>query len=221
MTEVLENVKVRLYKFQALKDENDLKRLKKIIKTGKFWCSNFWDLNDPMEGVYKAFIDPRTIKRIFEKKSTYKICAFSGETGLNNLSLWGYYANGFKGIAIEILVAEIDIKKINYVSDQIFDSHNIEVIEILTRKLLDWQHENEYRFLTQSNKKSHKIGEITKVYFGNPYEGLNNSGKIIGKSKTLKTYNKLKIKLQETCDTENISWEDYDRALIMNRRPNN
>ena len=48
-----ESLKVKLYKFRPLADDRDFERLKEILKTGKFYCPKFPDLNDPMEGVYR------------------------------------------------------------------------------------------------------------------------------------------------------------------------
>ena len=41
-----------LYKFRTLGSNDDLKRIKDIIENGEFWCSKFYEMNDPMEGVY-------------------------------------------------------------------------------------------------------------------------------------------------------------------------
>ena len=46
---------MKVYKFRKLTNESDLDRLKGILETGNFWCSNFWDLNDPMEGVFSTY----------------------------------------------------------------------------------------------------------------------------------------------------------------------
>ena len=200
--------KLKLYKFRELGTDDDFERLKSIIETGCFWCSNFWDLNDPMEGVYRnPKIIGDEIGKIFENKAGYKICSFSGKNGLKNPLVWGYYANGFKGVAIEIEVKKNDseIKEIKYLSKKEFKSATNDVIEILTKKLDNWKHENEFRFLkeTQYNNE-HEIGNITKVFFGNPYGKLINSDDVIRKSEKLKKYNELKIKLREICKGKGI-----------------
>lgn len=45
---------ITIYKFRLLKSCEDLYRIEDIIKAGKFWYSKFFELNDPMEGVYRA-----------------------------------------------------------------------------------------------------------------------------------------------------------------------
>jgi|GEM_PF-5983772 hypothetical protein len=44
---------MKLYKFRPLGSCLDLERAQEILAQGKFWCSPFWELNDPMEGVYR------------------------------------------------------------------------------------------------------------------------------------------------------------------------
>ena len=61
-----------------------------------------------------------------------------------------------------------------------FEKNLDDAITIITRKYNDWEHENEYRFLIKSNQNKQKIGNILKIYFGNPYGNLvNTSGKSV------------------------------------------
>jgi len=109
--------KLKLYKFRSLGTELDVCRLKSLIETGHFWCSKIWDLNDPMEGVYRnSNFNTEDIERIFSDKNNHLICSFSGEKGFKNPLLWGYYANGFKGAVIEIEVEKDNdyIKRMDY-----------------------------------------------------------------------------------------------------------
>ena len=43
---------LKLYKFRSLGEPNSVNRVVGILRTKKFWCSKFWDMNDPMEGVF-------------------------------------------------------------------------------------------------------------------------------------------------------------------------
>ena len=207
--------------------------MKEIIdEESEFWCSFFWELNDPMEGVFHFYIKQNgdknkdennkklkiLLSKIYNEKEKYKICSFSGKNGFINPLLWGYYANGFKGVAIEIEVKKKNIYKIQYVSEILpitksKEDINVEdVKEILTRKLNNWQHEYEFRFLVEDNgedKKNHmhKIGTITNVYFGDPYGNLTNSHDIKQK-KAIKNYNDNKKKLKEILDKKNIGHKD-------------
>lgn len=110
------------------------------------------------------------------------ICSFSGKRGFSNPALWGYYANGFKGIAIEIEVRDAEVRKVKYVDDvtRVMDSDSRDdvVDRILTTKLSCWRHEGEYRYLTKDDRGYHAIGEITGLYFGNPYGNVGNSSDV-------------------------------------------
>ncbi len=192
---------MKLYKFRALANDRDLERLKGILKTGEFWCSKFSELNDPMEGVYTVLNGHNVsgaIDLIYNEKEKYKICSFSGEEAFSNPPMWGYYANGFKGMAIEIEIDEHDVEPIGYVDDILHllkvDS-DVEIKKILTSKLKFWKHEAEYRFLKESENNFHKIGEITGVYFGDPYGDVENRQEIEKESGSLSEYKKLKGEL--------------------------
>lgn len=193
---------MKIYKFRPLISSLDYSKLKEILETGNFWCSNFWDLNDPMEGVFSYYgINAEKIKRgiedIYNVKNKYKICSFSGVEGFKKHSMWGYYAGGFKGVAIEIKIEDDKVEKIRY-EEKIVDifpgdnNINSSVKKIFTRKLKVWANEDEYRFLVESeNNNYHKIGKITAIYFGAPYGDLMNSG-LIQEKENLLNYNKLK-----------------------------
>ena len=114
--------KLKLVKFRSLANQKDLDRAINIITTGKFWCTKLWNMNDPMEGVYSTS-NRDIIPKMFTEKNKYVICSFSDNSDDNipkkpiqNPLLWGYYANGFKGIAIEIEEDESNVKKVDYIS---------------------------------------------------------------------------------------------------------
>jgi len=67
----------------------------------------------------------------------------------------------------------------------------------------------EFRFLTRSTKNKQKIGEISKVYFGNPYEGLRNTENIVKESNSLRRYLKYKNQLIELCESKKIEYQNY------------
>lgn len=152
----LRSLKVKLYKFRPLSNNRDFKRLKSILKTGKFWCSKFSELNDPMEGAFTALNASNVseiIDSIYNEKERYKICSFSNEEAFSDPVMWGYYANGFRGVVIEIEVCSTEVKQIEYVDEiSSFEVLNpdMKVKKILTTKLSPWKHECEYRFLKKA-----------------------------------------------------------------------
>lgn len=153
---------MKLYKFRQLGNCYDLERIEEIIEEKKFWCSKLWDLNDPMEGVFWSFKE--NVDKIFKEKNQYLICSFSGEKGFKNPLLWGYYANGFKGIAIEIEIEKKRIEKVKYVTLKKFNEPIENEKEIIKRKLNNWKHENEYRFLIKSDCNKQENSKSLRKY---------------------------------------------------------
>jgi hypothetical protein len=176
----------KLYKFRSLGTCKDLERAQEILNTGNFWCSRFWELNDPMDGIYwfkAGTLDNAFIQQLYVAKSSHALCSFSGEKAFGDPIMWGYYANGFKGIALEIEVDcnQTGITKMSYASEIVNITESVgagddAVRRILTTKLCCWQHEHEYRYLHKGADGLQKIGTITAVYFGNPYKTTVNAG---------------------------------------------
>jgi hypothetical protein len=62
---------------------------------------------------------------------------------------------------------------------------------------------------TNTDGITRKIGKITKIYFGAPYEKLTNIDNIKEKHPKLKKYLECKKELKKYLDCEKISYEDY------------
>lgn len=164
---------MRVYKFRPISDARSLGRATSILATGKFWCSKFWELNDPMEGVYRLR-DIACVHEVFTEKQKLRVCSFSHESALRNPLLWGYYASGFKGVAIEV---ETDrLRPVAYTTDLICPGAALPKAEqaeqILCNKLKPWEHEQEYRFLTRSDEAEQEVGRVISVVCGVPYPTL-------------------------------------------------
>lgn len=167
--------------------------MKEIFDTNEFRCSRFFELNDPMEGVFYASgiasEARRTIDRVYRLKQSYRICSFSSIGGFRRPQMWGYYAGGFYGLAIEIDVPREQVRGIDYVKDLSkvqWSTDNIE--NILRTKLTCWKHESEFRYLNILQRDTAEIGRITAVYFGNPYANTSNYQTIRSNSPKLKEY---------------------------------
>ena len=200
---------MKLLKFRSLNKYN-YTQICDIIQNQKFWMSNIWNLNDSMEGVYSSILKQEYLDKIFSNKNKYKICSFSHGNEIDNSLLWGYYANGYRGIAIQVEINdESKLKKINYDEDnKIFENlEDINIVDIITSKNKNWEKENEYRYLLEESEEGYyKIGKIIKIYFGNPHGHLNNRKKIEDNSNEYKKYNELSNKLKDFCDKNNIEW---------------
>jgi len=226
---------MKLYKFRALQNCQDLERIIEFIENG-FYCNNFLNFNDMNEGVY---INNTLNKDVtLKEKNNYNICSFSGEEALNNELMWGHYANAGKGIVIEISIEgtdEIDKEKKLYFSpenESLHEVHYNDVItgldtikEILTHKSSAWKYEDEWRYLSTSTENPvpiEEIGKIEKIHFGTPYEHLENDKEILKKHKNLQKYLRLKEELIRVVKEEHneIKIEDYDFKKL-NTKVNN
>lgn len=199
---------MKLYKFRALKQKIDFERLVDILESGKFWCSKFYTMNDPMEGIYLSNGTEDDVAKIFSEKNNYLICSFTGEKGLLEPLMWGYYANGFKGVAIEVTIDESQIKKFKQITYRPKIPMTKSVLKILTTKLCSWCHEDEWRYFCQDSfaekGKNIQIGKITGIYLGRPYKDATNSEQIISSHNPLKNYYEWQKKLKSIANDKNI-----------------
>lgn len=196
---------MKLYKFRALGTDKDFDRVKDIIEHG-FYCNDILGFNDMNEGVYTNNLQNQGVN--LSEKKQYKICSFSGIKALHSELMWGHYANTGRGIVIEVSVKNShSIEEVNYDTNE-----NLNTIkEILTNKSKEWVYEDEYRYLSTDELLDNKvkIGKITTVHFGTPYENLLNYQEIKREHKDLQKYHDLKEKLKEFCTQENIAYEDF------------
>jgi len=193
-----------LYKFRSLGKPEELERVKKILETGCFWCSRFSELNGPMEGVYRSF-GTQGMDQVYCEKKSYMICSFSLYEAFINPAMWGYYAGGFKGVAIEIHVSKTVVKQVNYCSDTLnFGDNTPDVMRILTSKLNPWKHEAEYRFLKKTPDNLQSVGEIVAVHYAEPYRNTINHESVYSDTEPLRSYEKHVRVIKDTCIKKNI-----------------
>jgi hypothetical protein len=171
----------KFYKFRSLGDETSLHRVKEMLQTGKIYCSKYWELNDPMEGVYRSLEQPSQFAADLrcEKINTLIGC-LSSKKALTEPLMWGHYANGFKGVAVEFThsnqKAGVDgafqFEKMDYVAKPkgVKSSDPNAVVEIFTSKLSSWVYESEWRILMENGHgRSVWFGKISRVYVGRVY----------------------------------------------------
>ena len=238
---------MKIYKFRALSNDDDYRYVKDIIGNNRFKCSNFQELNDPMEGVFSILMESdnkeyakeikKIIGKVYSEKMKFKISCFSADKkekrGFNNPAMWGHYANGFKGVAIEVEIKD-DYKKyfkeMNYndcdlTLNDVGGEKEIKIDDALIKKVLRhkktaWKHEDEIRLLV--NKEDDKdeiltnkngvyfanIGDITAIYFGDPYGNIENKIAGVGKNESFLQYNKFKEKIKQIAKDNKIKWFD-------------
>ena len=92
--------------------------------------------------------------------------------------------------------------------------------KVLRHKKTAWKHEDEIRLLV--NKEDDKdeiltnkngvyfanIGDITAIYFGDPYGNIENKIAGVGKNESFLQYNKFKEKIKQIAKDNKIKWFD-------------
>jgi hypothetical protein len=135
-----------------------------IMINQRLYCSDWKDLNDPMEGMYAYSYGRNTdrsiveeiVKGIRESKRKYKICSLSAT--FDSCLLWAHYAGGFDGVAIEVDLPDNNpnIRKVEsrgifaYVDMERFQSEEAAARTILFSKYSEWEYEKEIRILNET-----------------------------------------------------------------------
>jgi len=163
---------VKAYKYRSLAN---FEHVADIFCNNRFYAAQFFDLNDPMEGMfdYEKGTKKEYLEKIREGKEKLRICSFSSD--FRNLLLWAHYADGFKGICIEVELndwPDHDIAKVNYEPFKpIFNNEHGEYVHywpniILREKNAAWKYEKEIRVLTRREFVSYPMVEIKSVLLG-------------------------------------------------------
>jgi hypothetical protein len=143
------------YKFRP---PSQLKYALDIIRKKRLYCSDWEKLNDPMKGIFRYSYrsDERSlydefVRILHRKKKRLLVCSLS-KTFDSHL-LWAHYAEGFRGLAIEVELPDDSpsIQPIKYREVPInvcFDDNFPPTREeILSSKYVDWEYEGEVRIL--------------------------------------------------------------------------
>jgi hypothetical protein len=160
-----------LYKYRSLQNLN---HVLDILHHSRLYCARYLDLNDPFEGLFSTairipphervkfpfFLLPETYtltKSVddlyLSSKDRVRICSLS--SSLSDVRLWSHYADGYRGIGLEIDFSGIEdsIYEVKY-SEQL-PSYGYTVltapspIEVLTRKTIHWKWESEFRIICE------------------------------------------------------------------------
>lgn len=148
---------MKLYKYKSLRN---LWHVLDIIIYNRFYCAHWSELNDPLEGRYEFFLGDKNIDkqpmidRIEHKRDQYRIASLSASA--TNFLLWSHYADGHKGIAIEVEIPEDyqNLAEVRYLpfSCVFTDAAQTEnrMRHLFEVKTLEWQYEEEYRIIVNA-----------------------------------------------------------------------
>lgn len=148
---------MKVYKYISLRN---FAFAAEILCKQKFHAASFFELNDPMEGLFEYPDDTQKeyVKAIVEGKKKLRICSFS--TDPKNPLLWAHYADGFKGVCIEIDLKEhrreeYEIVPVDYSPERNrFSNDAWQLVDRLAREFLSkkssaWEYEREVRILSK------------------------------------------------------------------------
>lgn len=193
-----------LYRFRPLSDAvadpsiglTLLDRELSALTESYLYAPSFSDMNDPMEAFYEfdgsldillnaimpgiASFAQDQLRQMIDRCG---LVSFSDTA--DNLLLWGYYAQGFRGMCLEFdpsvlgrlsrfkdeplfPVTYADLPAPALPTGSIIDlSIKDAVIQLLCRKRIEWSHEREWRFLAGQVGKRHYVDDaLQRIYFG-------------------------------------------------------
>ncbi|MGC6329122.1 DUF2971 domain-containing protein [Rhizorhabdus sp. FW153] len=150
------------------------------------WCAHYKNMNDPMEGLYKASTKVQNhpqysefIRNLKNEKLSLGIASFS-ETWSNEL-MWAHYADSFQGICIcysmptllRGMSEENAFARIAYGNKPYYLALNSMKNDfersraVLSTKHLSWAYEREWRLFSSTiGKATYERGAIKAIYLG-------------------------------------------------------
>lgn len=143
------------YKFRS---SSQLNYALDIIRKKRLYCSDWEKLNDPMEGIFRysyrsheRSLYDEFVKILHQEKKKLLVCSLSKK--FDSHLLWAHYAEGFRGLAIEVELPNDSpsIQPIKYrqvpINVSFDDNFPPTAKEILSSKYVDWVCEGEVRIL--------------------------------------------------------------------------
>lgn len=154
------------YKYRSLAN---MKRFIDILMNRRLYASKYLDLNDPMEGffLYDKNVPRNVVTKLRDERATTLICSLS-KTPFNGL-MWSMYGDEHKGCCIKLRVTSPNWEEVevNYNGIKtVVTNHNALIQTILGAKSVQWQHEEEVRYINTNPKSPYLKIEIDTIYLG-------------------------------------------------------
>jgi hypothetical protein len=163
----------------------NLGRILEPIVTRSLYCASPEELNDALEGrraPVTGLVYPYR-EHWQELAAGLRVCSFSKE--FDNHLLWAYYANGFRGVALEFELQDEPggpsrLRVVKYVENALEQRVSSDPLtaayDSLTCKSSNWSHENEVRIITPAANlregKYYGDAILKRVIIGFRLEGI-------------------------------------------------
>ena len=149
---------MKLYKYKSLRN---LWHVLDIIVNSRLYCAHWSELNDPLEGRYEVYLGNKEARlkellvgQIELKKDSYRVASLSASA--DAFLLWSHYADGHKGVAIEVNIPEDDpdLLAVTYSPFSSVFTKKLQTEEdvrhLFNGKSEEWAYEREYRVVASS-----------------------------------------------------------------------
>lgn len=155
-----------LYKYRSLAN---MKRFIDILMNRRLYASKYLDLNDPMEGffLYDKNVPRSVVSKLRDDRAIALICSLS-KTPFNGL-MWSMYGDEHNGVCIKLRVTSPNWEEVTvgYTSERtLITDRNASINTILGKKSVQWQHEEEVRYINTNPKSPYLKIEIDTVFLG-------------------------------------------------------
>lgn len=155
-----------LYKYRSL---SNFQYFEDIILNNRLYATIYSNQNDSDEGFYfhtELALTSEDVRQTYIEKNRAKMCSLSKER--NHRLLWGHYADGGRGVNIALEVNDDNlIANRNIIYEGLLEYNeynnippNRRAIDILSRKMPEWEYEREKRYFTYNDYISVDIKEI-------------------------------------------------------------
>lgn len=148
---------MKLYKYKSLAN---LWHTLDVVVNKRLYCAHWSELNDPLEGRYEIYLGEKgdrlesiMASRIEKAKDTYRVASLSADP--TNFLMWSHYADGHKGIVIEVEVPDDheDLIKVVYSPFSSVFTDKLQTKEdmrhLFNGKGEEWGYEQEYRIVIE------------------------------------------------------------------------
>lgn len=182
---------MKLYKYRSLEH---MDHALDIILNERLYCPEYTNLNDPFEGLFTRFVpvpvttdsgesvtvnnnlvttaqlEPADVSQLMLESLHTRVCSLSDD--LHDVRLWSHYADGHRGIAIEIDFTDHvgDVNQVGYAKTLPSVLGGLMELgtsprDILTKKTNHWDYESEYRIIND-DEYYYVNGMVKAIYCG-------------------------------------------------------